>query len=228
MHTLSAMISPSQRAQIKAEIAKLEEDRKICNEAGIRKVIEGWIEEQKKKLAEGMREDPYAGPAIFSMARPTERRRWGATHYWDTTHPQGCSILHSLRVYFRFKVAPNQNSKGTLKIKRSLDMKKIDFKVFMIATVFAFLLSVPLSARAQDAATIFKSKCVGCHAADGTGSAMGKKMGAHDFTSADVQGMSDVQLTDIITNGKNKMPKYASLKPEDIQGLVAYIRTLKK
>jgi hypothetical protein len=77
MHTLSAMISPSQRAQIKAEIAKLEEDRKICNEAGIRKVIEGWIEEQKKKLAEGMREDPYAGPAIFSVARPTERRRWG-------------------------------------------------------------------------------------------------------------------------------------------------------
>ena len=107
-------------------------------------------------------------------------------------------------------------------------MKKIDFKVFMIATVFAFLLSVPLSARAQDASTIFKSKCVGCHAADGTGSAMGKKMGAHDFTSADVQGMSDAQLTDIITNGKNKMPKYASLKPEDIKGLVAYIRTLKK
>jgi hypothetical protein len=51
------MLSPSQRAQIKAEIAKLEEDRKMCNEAGIRKVIEGWIEEQKKKLAEGMRED---------------------------------------------------------------------------------------------------------------------------------------------------------------------------
>ena len=107
-------------------------------------------------------------------------------------------------------------------------MKRIDFRVFTIATVFAFLLSVPLSARAQDAATIFKSKCVGCHAADGTGSAMGKKMGAHDFTSADVQGMSDAQLTDIITNGKNKMPKYASLKPEDIKGLVAYIRTLKK
>jgi mono/diheme cytochrome c family protein len=56
----------------------------------------------------------------------------------------------------------------------------------------------------------------------------GKKMGAHDFTTADVQGMTDAQLTDIITNGKNKMPKYASLKPDDIKGLVAYIRTLKK
>jgi cytochrome c6 len=107
-------------------------------------------------------------------------------------------------------------------------MKRIDFRVFAIASVFAFLLSVPLAALAQDGATIYKSKCVGCHAADGTGSAMGKKMGAHDFTTADVQGMSDAQLTDIITNGKNKMPKYASLKPEDIKGLVAYIRTLKK
>ncbi len=57
---------------------------------------------------------------------------------------------------------------------------------------------------------------------------MGKKMGAYDFTAAEVQGMSDAQLTDIITNGKNKMPKYGSLKPEEIKGLVAYIRTLKK
>jgi mono/diheme cytochrome c family protein len=57
---------------------------------------------------------------------------------------------------------------------------------------------------------------------------MGKKMGAHDFTSADVQGMTDAQLTEIITNGKGKMPKYGSLTPEQIKGLVAYIRTLKK
>jgi cytochrome c6 len=107
-------------------------------------------------------------------------------------------------------------------------MKRIDFKVFTLATALAVVLSLSLSARAQSGGDLFKSKCAGCHGADGTGSAMGKKMGAHDFTTADVQGMSDAQLTDIITNGKNKMPKYASLKPEDIKGLVAYIRTLKK
>ncbi|MFZ0957505.1 MAG: cytochrome c [Candidatus Sulfotelmatobacter sp.] len=107
-------------------------------------------------------------------------------------------------------------------------MKIISLRLFATATAFTVLLSIPLSARAQDAATIFKSRCAGCHAADGTGSAMGKKMGAHDFTGAEVQGMSDAQLTEIITNGKNKMPKYGSLKPEDIKGLVAYIRTLKK
>lgn len=106
--------------------------------------------------------------------------------------------------------------------------KRIATKLLTIATTFAVVLSLPLSARAQDASALFKSKCASCHAADGTGSAIGKKMGAHDFTSADVQKISDTELTDIITNGKNKMPKYASLKPEEIKGLVAYIRTLKK
>ncbi len=107
-------------------------------------------------------------------------------------------------------------------------MKRINAKVLTIAIAFAVVLSIPLSASAQDAAATFKSKCAGCHGADGTGSAMGKKMGAHDFTSADVQKMSDAELTEIITNGKNKMPKYGSLKPEEVKGLVAHIRTLKK
>ncbi len=105
-------------------------------------------------------------------------------------------------------------------------MKRI--KMFSLAATFAVVLSLSLSAPAQNGADLYKSKCAACHGADGTGSAMGKKMGAHDFTTADVQGMTDAQLTDIITNGKGKMPKYASLKPEDIKGLVAYIRTLKK
>jgi cytochrome c6 len=109
-------------------------------------------------------------------------------------------------------------------------MKTIRMQVFatVIAVAVAFVLS--LSAQAQNASeTLYKSKCATCHGADGTGSAMGKKMGAHDLTTATVQGRSDTELTDIITNGKDKMPKYgASLKPEDIKGLVAYIRTFKK
>ena len=108
-------------------------------------------------------------------------------------------------------------------------MKRIDIQVFTFATALAAVLSLPLSAHAQDAATLYKSKCAACHGADGTGSPMGKKMGAHDFTSADVQKMSDADLTDIITNGKDKMPKYgSSLKPDQIKDLVAYIRTMKK
>ena len=109
-------------------------------------------------------------------------------------------------------------------------MKTIKMQVFATVTAIAIVFVLSLSAHAQNAAdALYKSKCAACHGADGTGSATGKKMGAHDFTTADVQGMSDADLATIITNGKNKMPKYgASLKPEDIKGLVAYIRTFKK
>jgi hypothetical protein len=51
------MLSPTTIGQIKAEIAILEEARKECNDAGIQRVIEGWIEEQKKLLAEGTEKD---------------------------------------------------------------------------------------------------------------------------------------------------------------------------
>ena len=103
-------------------------------------------------------------------------------------------------------------------------------QIFATVTAITVVCVLSLSAHAQNASeALYKSKCAACHGADGTGSAMGKKMGAHDFTMADVQGMSDADLSTIITNGKNKMPKYgASLKPEDIKGLVAYIRTFKK
>jgi cytochrome c6 len=107
-------------------------------------------------------------------------------------------------------------------------MKKINVQVLAFAVAMAVVLTLSVSAHAQSA-DLFKSKCAMCHGADGTGSAMGKKMGAHDFTSAEVQKMSDADLTGVITNGKEKMPKYADkLKPEEIKGLVAYIRTLKK
>jgi cytochrome c6 len=109
-------------------------------------------------------------------------------------------------------------------------MKTIKVQVLATVTAIAVVFVLSLSAHAQNASeTLYKSKCAACHGADGTGSVTGKKMGAHDFTTADVQGMSDADLATIITNGKNKMPKYgASLKPEDIKGVVAYIRTYKK
>jgi len=84
-----------------------------------------------------------------------------------------------------------------------------------------------VSVHADDAGSVYKAKCVACHGADGSGTAVGTKLGAHDLRSADVQKMSDAQLTEIITNGKNKMPAYGkSMKPDGVKGLVAYIRTL--
>jgi cytochrome c6 len=111
-----------------------------------------------------------------------------------------------------------------------MKMKTIRMQVFATVAAIAVVCLLSLTAQAQSASeTLYKGKCAACHGADGTGSATGTKMGAHDFTTPGVQGVSDAELTDIIANGKNKMPKYGtSLKPEDIKGLVAYIRTLKK
>lgn len=85
-------------------------------------------------------------------------------------------------------------------------------------------------AAAQDVAATYKAKCAMCHGADGKGATpAGKSMGAHDFASPDVQKMSDADLEQAVTKGKNKMPAYGSkLKPEEIKGLVSYIRTLGK
>jgi mono/diheme cytochrome c family protein len=83
---------------------------------------------------------------------------------------------------------------------------------------------------AQDAASLYKTKCSACHGANGKGDTpIGKKMGLRDFTSPEVQKMSDDGLNAIIADGKDKMPSYKkSLKPEQIKDLVGYIRSLAK
>lgn len=107
-------------------------------------------------------------------------------------------------------------------------MKRFSFQVFAMVTAIATVLVLPLSAYAQNASeTLYKAKCTACHGPDGSGSAMGKKLGAHDFHSADVQKQTDADLTGIIANGKDKMPSYAkTLKADEITGLVAYIRSM--
>jgi mono/diheme cytochrome c family protein len=107
-------------------------------------------------------------------------------------------------------------------------MKKISVQFIATAATIAIVLFLPASAFADSASeTLYKTKCAACHGPTGSGSAVGTKLGAHDFHSADVQGQSDAALTGIIANGKNKMPSYQkTLKPQEIAGLVAYIRSL--
>ncbi len=88
------------------------------------------------------------------------------------------------------------------------------------------LFSTNAKADEQAAAATFKTKCAGCHGADGKGKAALK---TQDMSSAAVQQMSDAELTAITTEGKGKMPAYGkSLKPDQIKDLVAYIRTFAK
>lgn len=80
----------------------------------------------------------------------------------------------------------------------------------------------------QDIASVYKSKCASCHAADGSGNtAYGKREKLRDLRSADVQKQSDAQLLAIIAKGKGKMPGYEkSLGADKCNQLMAHMRKL--
>jgi cytochrome c6 len=104
-------------------------------------------------------------------------------------------------------------------------MKKIFWASLVVLTV-AFSLSTCFA----DAAADYKAKCATCHGPDGKGdTAMGKTMKVKDLGSAEVQKQSDADLTTIIEKGKKPMPGYeGKLTKEQIDGLVKYVRSLKK
>jgi mono/diheme cytochrome c family protein len=67
-----------------------------------------------------------------------------------------------------------------------------------------------------------------CHGAGGKGDApAGKSLGAADRTKV-VASKSDVDVKAIIEKERSKMPAHGkSLKPAEIDGLIAYIKNLK-
>ena len=104
--------------------------------------------------------------------------------------------------------------------------RRIQVRIGAVALFLISVLYVPVRAD-TGAENIYKAKCMACHGPDGSGdTAVGKKLGAHDFRSADIQKMPDADLTEIIAKGKNKMPAYEkTLKPDEIKGLVNYIHS---
>jgi len=105
---------------------------------------------------------------------------------------------------------------------------KTTFRVLLVVLAIAFTLSTRMFA--ADAAADYKAKCASCHGAEGKGdTAMGKAMKVKDLASDEVQKQSDADLTAIILKGKKPMPGYeGKLTPEQIAGIVKYLRALKK
>lgn len=79
-----------------------------------------------------------------------------------------------------------------------------------------------------EAKAIYQQHCAMCHGQDGKGATpIGKKFQIPDLHSSAVQKNSDAELTQIIDNGKGKMPPFKSqLKPEQVKDLVAYIKDM--
>jgi cytochrome c6 len=111
-------------------------------------------------------------------------------------------------------------------------MRRICLRIAItgIASFFAAL-ALPSRLKAEgDTAKVYKTNCVLCHAADGSGSSpSGKALKAKDLRSPEVQAKNDTELTEIITKGKGKMPAFGrKLSADAIKSLVAYIRELPK
>jgi mono/diheme cytochrome c family protein len=93
-------------------------------------------------------------------------------------------------------------------------------------------LSPPEAAPPQDAAHIWAQRCQGCHGPDGKArTRVGHREGIDDFTTAEWQGANkDEHIRDIITEGSpanaKMKPFKETLTPQEIDALVAYIRTL--
>ncbi len=112
-------------------------------------------------------------------------------------------------------------------------MSRIFVRLVVPAGIPACLiaLALPAGVYAQsDVAKVYKTNCVLCHAADGSGnSPSGKALGAKDLASSEVQKKTDAELTEVIAKGRGKMPAFgAKLKPDDIKQLIAYIRAMPK
>jgi mono/diheme cytochrome c family protein len=72
----------------------------------------------------------------------------------------------------------------------------------------------------------YKSSCVVCHGADGTGTPTGKSLKAPDLHSDVVQKMTNAQIEEQIANGKNNMPPFKStLSKAQITALAAYVHS---
>lgn len=101
----------------------------------------------------------------------------------------------------------------------------------LILAGLALGLILPAAAQAQgDAAKVFKTNCVLCHSANGSGdSTVGKALKAEDLRSPEVQKQTNAALIEVISKGRDKMPAFADkIQPADIKKLVAYVRGLGK
>lgn len=99
------------------------------------------------------------------------------------------------------------------------------------------MMTAPMTAMAgPDAAPLWK-KCAACHGPDGKGKTkMGEKMGIADMSAPAWQkDMTDDKIKKTITEGvkrekdgkKQDMKGSATLKPEEVDALLALIRTFK-
>jgi mono/diheme cytochrome c family protein len=78
--------------------------------------------------------------------------------------------------------------------------------------------------------SIYKAKCALCHGSDGTGkTTLGEQMKAADFHSREILKLTDAQLAEVVTHGKDNMPPFdGQLSADETSQVVSYVRLLGK
>jgi cytochrome c553 len=102
--------------------------------------------------------------------------------------------------------------------------------VVLFAAIALLLAACTAPLGAEDAATLYKSKCATCHAPDGSGRKMFK---GSNLLADEVKKRSDAQLNESIAKGGAKRSEghayeKQGLSEEQIKLLVAHIRGLQK
>ena len=113
------------------------------------------------------------------------------------------------------------------------NLVKSTSSVRYLAVIFfaaAFFFAVTGQSWAEDpGAATFKSKCVLCHGADGSGNTpLGKQLQAANLHSKEVQKKTNAELHKIIHDGQTNMPPFGDqLTDQQIDQVIKYVRSLK-
>jgi high-affinity iron transporter len=118
-----------------------------------------------------------------------------------------------------------------------MDMKLIGLAAGLVAA--ACLVGFTVSgALAQDAKAIYAKDCAKCHGDSGAGDGpMGQKLKdkPHDWTKGEgLSGLDDAKIAESIKKGGKAigrsaaMPPFSKLSDDDVKGLVAFVKSLKK
>ena len=107
-------------------------------------------------------------------------------------------------------------------------------KIIMLAIAATF--AAVVTASADGAKDNWDKYCTKCHGADGKGQTkLGQRLGARDYTDPQVQtGLKDADIVKAVKegvrdkDGKLAMKANTDLSDDDINQLVAYLRTFKK
>jgi mono/diheme cytochrome c family protein len=116
-----------------------------------------------------------------------------------------------------------------VKFKKAFSCR-MAIQVLLVCFGSVTLLSAETGSKTAAGEAVYKSHCVVCHGVDGLGkTTLGTQLKASDLHGKDVQKLTDAQLKEVITNGKNNMPPFSDqLTGAEINDLIKYVRTFGK